>query len=122
MKLKVRDVLNAKEPLGIIVTSKISVSVAYKLLPTIDAVEKAINDYEKIRVAKIHSYGETKDNKTEVLPKNMKVFMEEIEEAQNQEIELPDFTLSLKMLEEKNLEIEPVDLQAIKWLITDDTN
>lgn len=122
MKLKLSEVLNAKEPLGVIVTSPISVTVAYKLIPTIDAVEKAINDFDKVRIAKVHQYGDTKDGKTEVLPKNMKAFLDEINPLYEQEVELPDYQISLKMLAEKNIEITATDLKHIQWLINDDTN
>ena len=122
MKLKLSEVLNAKEPLGVIITSPISVTVAYKLIPTIDAVEKAINDFDKVRIAKVHQYGDTKDGKTEVLPKNMKAFLDEINPLYEQEVELPDYQISLKMLAEKNIEITATDLKHIQLLINDDTN
>ena len=129
MKIKLGNLVNAKEALNIISLIKFPASKLFDAAKFLELANKEIQDFEKVRTEKVKQYGVERINDdgetiTEVPKDKVEEFIAEINELAVKEIEFSTFPAIYKSefithLEKDGIEISAKDLLSINWLLED---
>ena len=117
MKIKLGTLVNSKEALSKLIndSGKIPTEKAWKLAKAIRKIEGELEDYEKVRIAKIKEYGkENEDGSVRVEEKKMQSFQDDLNQILTKEIEIDMPDITAKDLGDK---IELKVILNLDWLI-----
>lgn len=112
MKVAIRRVVEAQEALQTLSTAKFKATHAYKLSKFITAAQaeqKAFDDARNPTILKYSSDGRKVDDD------KMQLFVDDLTELLEKEVELPDFEFKVEEL--NDMEISPAHLIQLEWLL-----
>jgi len=122
MKLSV--ILNSTKSVQNLLTQNLPIEMAWKIKTFVNKINPEIKSYEEIRTEKIKILGEEIDKgQFKVKNENIPVFLEEINELQEKEIEVIPPVIKMEELLEYSkksnipITISANDLLVLDWLI-----
>lgn len=116
--MKLRDLVNSKELLEYLATQRFPVVFTFGLKSFIREISNPLLDFEKIRNDKAIEYGEeTEDKQFKVKQENMELFVKEMNELLDADVDVREFKISQKFLEKHNISLSVVELEVLDWLI-----
>ena len=117
MNLKLGDVRNSLDSLKKLLGTDLPVKVSYKLSKIVKKVNSEIKELEDKRIELIKQYGELKDEKIEVKPENLVLFMSELQTLLDLEIDLD--IQPIKLDELGDIKFSAVDLADLEKFIVE---
>lgn len=120
MKLKISDLLSAKDALIVINQAKLPVKTSYSLSRSIKKIAEELEHFSEQHLALIKEYGEegVEGGSWKVKPENMAEFSKRYDELLDVEVDIDVWKLPLEDSVWGNLEITP-ETAARVWFIFD---
>lgn len=127
--MKLQKLVSSRDALSKLSKGLLPIDIAWDLKKLINAVNPELTSYEEIRRAKIIELG-TESGEGEaktivVKPENIAAFTEQINQLNEKEIEIPPLQIKIKELIDlkdqngKKIEISTADLMVLDWLIVE---
>jgi hypothetical protein len=120
--MNLRQLLSSKEAFGRLINREWPVKISLNLKKLIRQINIEFDDYDKVRIELLERLGEKKeknyDFKDEV---SRETFDKEMTSLLDEEVELKFYPISVSVLEKNGIQISPIDLELLDWLIVDDT-
>ncbi len=122
MKISVRTIVESHQSISVLLAAKLPATVGYEIALLWNRIKDEYSAWEKVNNQKVCEYGKEIDGVFTVTPwdKNMPLFTKEMEPILSKEIdvEVPMIRISDLVDREKNpIEIEPIHLLNLVWLI-----
>jgi hypothetical protein len=124
MKISLNKVLAAVPTLRTLQSQRLPAGQAYKLALLISELDKHLQTYQDTVQKVLAKYGKQEEDKWVFLKDDGSPDQEaiaavnrEIQELGQEEIELPDYTLSLRALERAGVELSATEIASIFWLL-----
>lgn len=113
MVVTLKTLVESFDPLKSLASNKFKATVAFELAALIKNIRQHVEVYEETRNECAKKYS---SNDQSVDQENIPVFIKELNELLDKEVEIPDFTLSKADVE--NFELIPLHLAVLnEWLI-----
>lgn len=116
--MKVAEILSAEPVLRKLAAGKLPISVSYKLLPVVEAVEEIIAEFKEERNEAVTLLGKKSEEgeTVTVTPENEETFKNEIQELLSADVDLPPVKISISAIED-TVDLSMAEVKQIAWLL-----
>jgi hypothetical protein len=118
IKVTLGEIKQIEEILSKLVNESLPVKISYKLSKIIPLLNAELERFEKFRVERISKYGEAdEEGNTKVLPENVEVFVNEMNELMAESIDLDFDPISIDTLPD-DTKLSAVEIHSLaKFLV-----
>jgi hypothetical protein len=120
MKIKLGEIAAAVPAMNNLAQMKWPIKISYRIGKIVRQLNAEMEHYGQSREELIRKYGVETGERVEVTPENTKVFIDELKQLNEVEVELPIFSIKLSELGE--VDLAPIDLVNAWFVFSDEAS